>query len=49
MHQQHADWPQDALAKIKPLIPDYRGTVEPMQQNRTPDERLRWPDAVVAG
>ena len=49
MHQQHADWPQDALAKIKPLIPDYRGTVEPMQQNRTPDERLRWPDKVVAG
>ena len=49
MHDQHANWPQDALAKIEPLIPDYRGAVEPMQQNRTPDERLRWPEAVTAG
>ena len=49
MHRQHANWPQGALARIKPLIPDYRGTVEPMAQNRAPDERLRWPEAVTDG
>ena len=49
MHRQHANWPQEALDKIRPLIPDYRGTVEPMVQNRAPDERLRWPVAVSSG
>ena len=49
MHRQHANWPQEALEKIKPLIPDYRGTAEPMAQNRVPDERLRWPEMVAGG
>ena len=45
MHRQHESWSADALAKIQPLIPDYRGEVEPMEMTRTPDERLQWPDA----
>ena len=44
MHSQHADWPEEALAKIGAVIPDYRGGVEPMEFDRKPDERLPWPD-----
>ncbi len=44
MHRQHANWPREALAKIEPLIPDYRGAVDPMESNRVPDDRLRWPE-----
>ena len=49
MHRQHAGWPREALAKLGPLVPDYQGTVEAMETNRTPDERLRWPKSVAAG
>ena len=28
-HHQHAGWPPEALDKIRSVIPDYRGTVEP--------------------
>lgn len=45
MHGQHETWPEDALGKIAPVIPDYQGDVEPMELTRTPDERLRWPSA----
>jgi len=43
MRRQHETWPEEALAKIAPLIPDYRGDVPPMELTRTPDERLRRP------
>jgi ectoine hydroxylase-related dioxygenase (phytanoyl-CoA dioxygenase family) len=36
-HRRHAQWPPEALEKIKAVIPDYRGTVEPMEYNRQPD------------
>ena len=36
-HHQHAGWPAQALDKIRPLIPDYRGAVEPPDFNRQPD------------
>ncbi|MCY4139805.1 MAG: phytanoyl-CoA dioxygenase family protein [Rhodobacteraceae bacterium] len=36
-HRRHAQWPPEALDKIRPLIPDYRGTVEPPEFNRQPD------------
>ncbi len=36
-HHQHAGWPAEALDKIGPLIPDYRGSVEPPDFNRQPD------------
>ena len=45
MHKQHETWPAHALAKIQPLIPDYRGDVEPKELMRTPDDRLKRPEA----
>ena len=45
MHKQHETWPAHALAKIRPLIPDYRGDVEPKELARTPDDRLKRPEA----
>ena len=36
-HRQHAEWPREALDKIRPVILDYRGTVEPPDFNRQPD------------
>ena len=41
MHKQHETWPEDALEKIAPLIPNYQGDVAPMELTRTPDERLQ--------
>ena len=41
MQHQHETWPPDTLAKIAPLIPNYRGDAEPMEMTRTPDHRLR--------
>ena len=41
-HRRHAEWPPEALERIRPVIPDYRGTVEPMEYNRQPD-RARFP------
>ncbi len=41
MQRQHETWSPDALAKIAPLIPNYRGDTEPMEMTRTPDHRLR--------
>ena len=49
MHRKHANWPQEALAKIGALIPDYRGGAAPMVQKRVPDKRLRWPEGAAAG
>ena len=48
MHSQHAGWPPEALAKIQPLIPRYRGSAAPMEQNRQPDERLPRPRGAAA-
>lgn len=45
MHGKHASWPADALAKIAAVTPDYHGNAEPMEPDRTPDQRLRWPSA----
>ena len=45
MHKQHETWPAHALAKIRPLIPDYRGDLEPKELARTPDDRLKRPEA----
>ena len=45
MHKQHETWPAHALAKIQPLIPDYRGDLEPKELARTPDDRLKRPEA----
>ncbi len=45
MHKQHETWPAHALANIRPLIPDYRGDLEPIELMRTPDDRLKRPDA----
>ena len=28
-HTRHAEWPPEALDKIRPVIPHYRGSVEP--------------------
>ena len=36
-HHRHAEWPLEALDKIRPLIPDYRGSVQPADYNRQPD------------
>jgi hypothetical protein len=36
-HEQHAGWPAQALDKIRAVIPDYRGAVEPPDYNRQPD------------
>ena len=36
-HHLHAEWPPEALDKIRPVIPDYRGSVEPPDFNRQPD------------
>jgi ectoine hydroxylase-related dioxygenase (phytanoyl-CoA dioxygenase family) len=36
-HRAHAGWPLEALEKIRAVIPDYRGTVEPPDFNRQPD------------
>ncbi len=36
-HRRHEKWPPEALDKIRPLIPDYRGSVEPPDFNRQPD------------
>ena len=48
MQRQHETWSPDALAKIAPLIPNYRGDTEPMEMTRTPDHRLRLAGAVSA-
>tara|TARA_A100001037_G_scaffold152166_1_gene137358 strand:- start:5198 stop:6067 length:870 start_codon:yes stop_codon:yes gene_type:complete len=45
-HVIHDNWPNTALNKIKPLIPNYNGNVEPtdmiqdIEIHRTPDNRL---------
>ena len=31
MHRQHANWPSEALAKLGPLVPDYQGAAESME------------------
>ncbi len=41
MHSHHASWPAEALEKIAAVVPDYRGSAEPMAFDRTPDRRLR--------
>jgi len=44
-HRQHAGWPPEALETIRPVIPDYGGTVAPPDFNRQPDrERLECGD-----
>lgn len=35
-HKDHAEWPMDALEKIKPLIPNYTGTPQKYGFNRQP-------------
>ena len=48
-HRQHAEWPPEALDKIRPVIPDYQGSVEPPDSNRQPDrERLECGDYHLA-
>ena len=37
-HKDHSGWPVEALDKVQPVIPDYRGTVEPPEFNRQPDK-----------
>ena len=43
MHKAHESWSDADRAKIKSLIPDYRGDVKPMELTRTPDNRLTSP------
>ncbi len=43
-HKDHAEWPMDALEKIKPLIPNCTGTAQKYGFNRQP-ERSRFGQA----
>lgn len=36
-HDRHGEWPAPALESLGTLIPDYRGSAEPMKVNRQPD------------
>ena len=38
-HKRHSSWPEEALDKIRAVIPDYQGDAEPMEANRNPDQK----------
>ena len=35
------DWPEDARARVRSLIPEYDGACAPLEWNRTPSEMLK--------
>lgn len=41
MQRRHNSWPDEAKKKIEAVTPRYEGDVEPMEPDRTPDERLK--------